>query len=245
MIDFTLSKLNLLVFVLAVTAIVLFFMNTVNSNLKTRQSYELVYKVGQELKTGIDNPSYCNVKYIDIPKRLKLNSGITSTYNINYILNIAVYDFPNNEDKKKLVLSVLDGQKKNLYAAYDLDFKGDIFFYEWEYDNEDGKYFFSKKNDDEKYIDFKPQIINSIDHKLIIAKKIIDGKSTIHVFACGNKNNIPGCSDYFAKINGNNFITHLISEEKIDCVCYSSPLARNYSQQTDVDAATHLISICQ
>jgi len=129
MIDFTLSKLNLLVFVLAVTAIVLFFMNTVNSNLKTRQSYELVYKVGQELKTGIDNPSYCNVKYIDIPKRLKLNSGITSTYNINYILNIAVYDFPNNEDKKKLVLSVLDGQKKFFFTRGNMITKtANIFF---------------------------------------------------------------------------------------------------------------------
>lgn len=243
MIDFTLSKLNLLVFVLAVTAIVLFFMNTVNSNLRTRQSYELVYKVGQEIKTGIDNPSYCSVKYIDIPRRLKLNYGITSSYNLNYILNIAVYDFPENDSKKKLVLSILDGRKKNLFAAYDLDFNGDVIFYEWDYS--DGKYNFEKK-DNEKYIDLRPYIVDSIDHQLVIAKKVIEGKLTIHVFACGKRNNIPGCSDYYAKINGNNFITNLVNIQKIDCVCYSSPLARNYaSQQDNPNIAGQVIDACQ
>ncbi len=237
MIDFTLSKLNLLVFVLAVTAIVLFFMNTVNNNLRTRQSYELVYKVGQELKTGIDNPSYCSIKYVDIPRRLQLNSGITSSYNINYIMNISAYEIPDSDGEKKVVLSILDGAKKNLFAAYDLDFEGEIIFYEWEF--VDGTYIFTNDKD---YIDLRPHVINSIDHSLVVAKKVTGGTSTIHIFSCGKRNNIPGCSDSLAKFSGTDFITYLVETKKIDCACVSTTIARNYAPSLEQQ---HLINACQ
>lgn len=243
MIEFTLSKLNLLVFVLAVTAIVIFFMNTINSNLRTRQAYEIVYKVGQEIKIGVDNPSYCSVKYAEIPKRLQINHGFTSSYNIDYLLNISAYDIPENDGKQKMVLAILDSRKKNIYAAYDLDFNGIVHFYYWEYNSDTGKYTFEKK-EDENYLDLAPDQRNSIDQTIVIAKKIRDGQTHIHLFACGRRGNIPGCSNHY----NDDFIKDLVTEQRIDCICMSDTLARKYGSISDdgvIGATENKIEICQ
>jgi hypothetical protein len=241
MIEFTLSKLNLLVFVLAVTAIVIFFMNTVNSNLRTRQAYELVYKTGQEIKVGFDNPSYCSVKYIDIPKKIKLNTGISSVFNINYILNISVHDNLST-DTKKIVLAILDAKKEKIFAAYDLDFNGEVVLYEWEFNDSLGKYeYFIINNSDSNSIDLQTNKKDSIDHTLILAKKIKEGVPTIHLFSCGKVNNIPGCSNKLSKINSDDLITHLVDEKQINCICLSSTIALNYTQATPSDK----INACQ
>ncbi len=241
MIEFTLSKLNLLIFVLAVTAIVVFFMNTVNSNLRTRQAYELVYKIGQEIKTGVDNPSYCSIKYVEIPRRIKINYGITNSYNINYLLNISAHEISSDSDIKKIVLSILDGQKKNIFAAYDLDINGEVVFYDWTFDS--GKYKYESLSD--QFLDLNPEKKDSIDQTIVIAKKIKDGRQTIHIFACGKKNNIPGCSNFYSEINGSSnngdLITYLKTEENIDCICLSNPIAREY---TPGGATQNLIDAC-
>jgi len=79
MFEFTLSKVNMLIFVTAIAVVVIFFMNTLNDNLKTRQSYETSYKIGKEIKSLFDSDSYCSIKFIDIPKTISTNKGNLSS----------------------------------------------------------------------------------------------------------------------------------------------------------------------
>jgi hypothetical protein len=212
MMEFALSKLNLLIFVTAIAAIVLFFMNTVNSNFRTRQSYELTYKVGESIKSGIESNSYCNIKSIEIPTKIKINSGSSYNHTNKYILNISSFT---SGDQNKLIVSVLDSKKKNIFAAYDIDYNGTVNLYSWNYNN--GIYKFENTDDSQlefKYLDFDTLRMNSIDNRIIVAKKIINNRAQIYIFACGYKNNIPGCAS-----TNSNFLETLIKDEEISCFC--------------------------
>lgn len=198
MFEFTLSKLNLLIFVTAIAAIMLFFLNTVNANLKTRQSFELTYKIGKELKSGIDGKSYCSIKYIKIPKTIKTNQGSSNIFNINYKFNIAQYDYENpninSSLNKKLIIAITDQKNKKIYAAYDIDFEGNFTFYESEYDLDTGKYNFLEKKDDVGIYD--PLKVKSIDTTLLFIKKINNGKLDYYIIPCEKKNSIYSCKDF-------------------------------------------------
>jgi hypothetical protein len=207
MIEFTLSKLNLLIFVLSIAAIVIFFMNTVNSNLQTRQSYELAYKVGQEVESILNSESYCSSRYVNIPNTIQLNSGEHSRNNLNYILRI--YDFPsdNLDDKNKLVFTIMDKRNNEIYAAYDIDYNGVVNFYN--YNLTASNYIYNPTTDG--YLDLNPTKKDSIDNKIIIAKKIKAGRQHIYVFACDDYVDKPACVNHLDE--------NLIPNENLSCLC--------------------------
>ena len=218
MMEFALSKLNMLIFVTAIAAIVLFFMNTVNSNFRTSQSYELTYKVGESIKSGIESSSYCNVKYVSIPNKIKINSGDSYYNNSKYILNISNFS---GDDGNKLIISILDHKKKNIFAAYDIDYNGVVKFYDWDYTN--SKYIFNKVDESPYYyLDFDTLKKDSIDNRITIAKKVINTVPHIYIFSCGYKNNIPGC----AQINSD-FTDTLVDDQNISCMCAIPELSKD------------------
>ncbi len=196
MIEFSLSKLNMLIFVTAVAAIVIFFMAAVNSNMKTRQSYELVYKVGKELKTGIESNSYCTVKFIYIPKTIQTNSGSSDVFNIKYKLNISVY----NREPKTLVFAILDRKthKQRIYAAESIDYNGEIKLYKSNCTNTDCNIVLVE---DRNSVDYDPLKASSIDTTILFAKTIDDGKPKVYLMPCLYKNGIYSCNDF---LNSNN-----------------------------------------
>lgn len=191
MIEFSLSKLNLLIFVTAIAAIVIFFITTFNSSLKTRQSYELVYKVGKEIKTGIENESYCTVKFITIPKTIQTNTGTSDTFNMRYKLNISSY----GEDTKKIVLTVMDRKKEpKIYAAYDIDYNGAIALYKSESCTDFPNCDIQLSED--YSVDYDPSKRDSIDSQILFAKIISDGKPLVFLIPCLEKKGIYTCGHF-------------------------------------------------
>lgn len=203
MIEFALSKLNLLIFVTAIATIVIFFMGAVNSQMKNRQSYELIYKIGKEVKMGIESNSYCTVKFIDIPNKIYTNSGNSDAFSLKYKLNIAAYNYTGTgiEDySKKIILTIVDRKEKNqkIYAAYDIDFNGVVHFFNADY--QDGRYNFEKINEDpkskESIVNLDPLKAYSIDSTILFVKKIENGIPNIYLFPCLKKNGIYQCRNY-------------------------------------------------
>ena len=198
MIEFALSKLNLLIFVTAVAAIVVFFMGAVNSNMKIRQSYELVYKVGKELSAGIESNSYCTVKFITLPQKIYTNSGNSDAFTIKYKLNISSNVSPTQDPdslEKKLVLAIIDRKTNNpkIYAAYDIDYEGEVRFYDANYDGDTGNYDFSEP---QEIVNYDPLKTKSIDTTLLFIKEIKNGKSIIYLIPCVRRNDLYQCKGF-------------------------------------------------
>lgn len=210
MIEFSLSKLNMLIFVTAVAAIVIFFMAAVNSQMKTRQSFELVYKVGKELKTGIESNSYCTVKFITIPKTIQTNSNGSDAFSIKYKLNISAY-----AEKQKLVLAVIDRKqyKPKIYAAYDIDYEGTMKLYNSVCDANtqcNGSTNIAVVDGNPGIVDFDPLKVNSIDTQILFAKTINNGSPTIYLIPCLYKNGIYSCRAFLNAENPNGKLKDLI-----------------------------------
>ncbi|MEI8364122.1 MAG: hypothetical protein WCF78_01555 [archaeon] len=202
MIEFTLSKLNLLIFVTAIAAIVLFFMNTVSSNLMTRQGFELAYKTGKELKSGIDSESYCTIKYIDIPVKLKTNENTSSIYSIPYVMNISTHKFDlTTKYENKMVITIMNLKKTKILAAYDVDYNGEITFIN-AFKPEDQpllqRYYTIPVNwnTNDISIDFSPTRADSIDSTILFIKKVKDNKNYFYIMPCAKKYGYRSCGYY-------------------------------------------------
>jgi len=191
-------------------------MNTVNNNLQTRQSYELAYKVGQQFETILNSKSYCSSKYINIPNNIQISAGKNSNTNLNYILRI--YDFPSDapEDKNKLVFTIMNKRNKEISAAYDVDYNGIVNFYEYDY-NVTNDYQYTSTSQD--YLDFIPTNKDSIDNKIIISKKIKNGKEYIYIFACDDYLNKPACHFFLEN--------KLITDKNVTCLCIIPEISEN------------------
>lgn len=199
MFEFALSKLNMLLFATAIAAIVLFFMNTVNSNLQTRQSYELAYNIGRDIKLITDSESYCSIKYIDIPTRIKSGQSSTNTFNKAYILNIMELekDTSENNYNKKLVISILDQKKKKIYGAYDIDFNGNFLFYNAEspYENIDNW------ESEEDYGEYNTLRVKSNDSTLVLIKNRKEGEDNYYILPCAKQNGVLTCKNFVCNDN--------------------------------------------
>jgi len=211
MIEFSLSKLNMLIFVTAVAAIVIFFIGAVNSNMKTRQSYELVYKIGKELKTGTESNSYCTVKFMDIPKTIQTNSGNSDAFNIKYKLNVS--SFP---EQGKLVLAVVDRKvnKPRIYAAYDIDYNGDVKIFESDICDNYPVCEINPAENNSTYFD--PSKAYSIDSTILFAKTINQGQPVIYLIPCVRKNGIYSCRNFLR--TDDSLGTNITPKEAIPCL---------------------------
>lgn len=222
--EFALSKFNLLIFVTAIAAIVLFFMNTVTSNLTTRQGFELAYKTGKELKSGIDSESYCTIKYIDIPIKLKTNESSSTMYSIPYILNLSTYKIPENENsglKNKLVLAIMDKKKSKIIASYDVDYNGTIYFANafLPEDSHDPTYYQNTTNwvFSDINLDLNPNRVTSIDTTILFIKRVINTENYYYIMPCSKRNGLRTCKDFVQeRLYNENTITE--PGVKVNCI---------------------------
>ncbi|MFH0905705.1 MAG: hypothetical protein V1824_00020 [archaeon] len=232
MMEFTLSKLNMLIFVTAIAAIVVFFSATVNSNLKTRQGFELAYKITQNIKSGLEANSYCSIKEIEIPNYLKTSASASNLYKINYILNFSEFTIPQNNNsqfEKKLVTAIFNTKRDKILAAYDVDYNGVFHFYSAEMDDQGGYNYTDSNNS----VDYNPLKENSLDNKLFFIKKINNGINHYYIFPCAKKNGILQCKDYgYYGTSANRFIcSQLFLEEKLTCIDSHIELTCNVENQ--------------
>jgi hypothetical protein len=188
MFEFTLSKVNMLIFVTAIAVVVIFFMNTLNDNLKTRQSYETAFKIGKEVKSLMDSDSYCSVKFIDIPRVISTKQGTLST-GITYKLGLQEYDLLNS---KSIIIYITDSREREILGAYNLDYNGEINFYESEFNSPD--YSFSELSDTNAI--YEPRKVNSNETKLMFIKNIKDGITKYYVFPCEKRFSLYTCREY-------------------------------------------------
>jgi len=185
MFEFTLSKINMLIFVTAIAVVVIFFMNTLNDNLKTRQSYEVSYKIGKEVKSLIDSESYCSIKFIDIPKTIRINEGSAMAYKLGF-QNYTLYD------QSSLIIYITDIKEKKILGAYNLDYNGTIIYHTSEYDAPN--YVYSIGDADKIFFD--PRKVNGNESKIMLIKNIKDNELTYNVIPCEKKLSTYSCKRF-------------------------------------------------
>ncbi len=184
MMGFTLSKLNLLILVTVLFAIISFFMfaltGIVVGNLAQLMVKDYSISVFGLVSGGEDK--LCHTTDVTIPESLKYFGGLTPTQYFYYVLNVKRFPREFEEDRLSTLIFQIASRKEpdKIIATSSIDINAEIIFYDWETDPEDRLVEKDSLTLDPLSIGIAPK--NSM--KLI--KEVYNGKTYIHIIACSS-----------------------------------------------------------
>jgi len=193
MLGFILSKLNLLILVTSIFAIVSFFALGLGDITKVKEARELATKSVEKAASVANSPASCESSYFPFPAKLK-----TSGSNFYYVLKISKGEIQRGEDKINILIFTVypreEIKKKFLSSSYvpkaiaadSFRTNSDIFLYGLDYR---GSGYIGNISDslsttnppNEIYID--PQAENPVN-AMILVKEVQNGKKNFHVIGC-------------------------------------------------------------
>ncbi|HLC78919.1 MAG TPA: hypothetical protein VJG83_00680 [archaeon] len=193
MLDFILSKLNLLILVTAIFAIVSFFAFSLSDIAKVKEAAELVSKIKEKSFALASSPSYCLSDGHDLPGDLSIAGG--SFYYVMKIskrqletaggdnLNVLIFSLYQREEIKK---SFDDSTyEAKAIAANSFRTSSELHLYGQDYDGTDysGAIADSVEGKEEIFVD--PQATNPVDSVEFI-KEIEGGEGKLYVIGCSS-----------------------------------------------------------
>src|SRR3989344_244520 len=104
MLGFTLSKMNLMIFAVAIFAIVFFFTSSLDDSLKVRELNDLVNGHALVASEMISSPSFCDSLQRSLPSRLDLGN-FSSLY---YVLKISAIKENSDSDLTTVIFSAAE-----------------------------------------------------------------------------------------------------------------------------------------
>jgi hypothetical protein len=178
MLGFTLSKINLLIFVVAVFSIILFFMYGFSGILVQNIATDYIRIHTQDAFTLVGSPSLCAAQIHFLKDSIESSSGNTGR-GMYYVINIKKGQ--GKEGMNKLIFALAPRKNpENYIAASSFDVNAEIVFFDFEkLKNGD-----PSMNDSNTLLD--PQALFP-SNAYVILKEVNLGETTIYVIPCSNR----------------------------------------------------------
>lgn len=197
MLGFTLSKLNLLIFVIAVFSIVSYFIVAFQTNATTKIALDLVKNESSDAYSIISSDSLCDSKQSLLPASLSPDASIRN--GSLYVMKISKIESgdvsPPPESipgSTKIVFAIAKRKTQNeLISASSIEVKAKVYLFE--YDTLSSS--MAIKNNAYDFSVFDPQAVTRINEILLI-KEVINGVKHIYLIPCSADNSADDCK-YF------------------------------------------------
>ncbi len=179
MLGFTLSKINLLIFVVAVFSIILFFIFGFSGILLENIANDYIRIHAQDAFTLVGSPSLCAAQIHYLKDSIESSSG-NSGRGLYYIINIKRGEGKN--DFNKMIFSLAPRKTPNEFiASSSFDLNAALFFFDFDELVSGGTI---HVNDSNSLLD--PQKINP-SNAYVILKEVNLGRTSVYVIPCGNR----------------------------------------------------------
>jgi len=181
MLGFTLSKLNLLILVTALFAIISFFMLSLSDIMVGTLAQELVNDAGITVFSLVKGELLCRKPSITIPESIEYFGGLMPTRKFYYVMNIKRFpETPVEEGINTMIFQVASRKdKKNIIATTSVDLNARILLYDWDPVTD----LFSEAASLE--IDPESAGIGTKD-SIVFVKEVFEGKNYLHIIACSS-----------------------------------------------------------
>jgi hypothetical protein len=179
MLGFTLSKINLLIFVVAVFSIVLFFVFGFSSILVENIANDYVRIHAQDAFTLIGSPSLCSAQKQYLKDSIESGSG-NSSKGLYYVLNIKKTEGKNGLNKMIFALAPRRTPEQYIAAA-SFDVNAEIKFFDFESLTGGGTPVMNNFN---SLMDPQAALPSNA---YVILKEVNLGKTTVYVIPCSNR----------------------------------------------------------
>jgi hypothetical protein len=184
MLGFTLSKLNLLIFVIAIFSIVSYFLLSFQANATAKVALDLVKIQSSDAYSIITSDSLCDSKEILLPRSLSFDPN--SPRGQFYVLKILTIESNLDEEgipeTTKIVFSVADRREffqrnQEIITASSIDVDGKVYLFEYDPTASPTVQL------QESLTVFDPQASTPIN-KIILIKEIVQGKTHSYFIPC-------------------------------------------------------------
>ncbi len=190
MLGFILSKMNLLILVVAIFAIVAFFTFGLADIIKIKESELVLDRVTKKAYALVNSPSYCDSAYHYLPRAITVTGE-----DFYYVMKISkgTIELAGGEDTNILIFSVFSRKDQtNALAANSFRTKAAIWIFSKDYDGKE--YSGSIENvcdspDEGCSAVLDPQARGKQD-ALVLVKEVIGGLPILYVIPCNSEGNI-------------------------------------------------------
>ena len=188
MLGFILSKLNLLILVTAMFAIISFFLfgltGVVVSNLA-----QLLVKDYSESVFGLvsgGQDQLCHSSSVVIPESIEYFGGLMPSQRFYYVMNIKRFPPEFEEGKLSTLIFQIASRKEpdKIIATSSIDVNARIFLYDWETEPLD-------RLVEKSSITLDPESMGvARKNSMVLAKEVYNGKTYLHIIACSSSGGI-------------------------------------------------------
>lgn len=178
MLGFTLSKINLLIFVTAVFSIILFFIFGFSQVLVENISQDYIRIHAQDAFTLIGSSSLCSAQIHYLKDSIESSSGNTGR-GLYYVMNIKKAEGSNGLNKLIFALAPRKTPEEFIAAA-SFDIEAEIKFFDFQ-ELKEGR---PSVNDSNVLLD--PQAVLP-SNAYVILKEVVSGQTIVYVVPCSNR----------------------------------------------------------
>ena len=198
MIGFILSKLNLLILVTAIFAIVAYFSFWLGESMVSQQALQIINRYARNAENVIFAPNQCNVTSVTIPAWINFFGNIETGNRFFYLLDISkienVSTTAGGKPMNNLIVSVLDKKTKNVVAAKSFGTTATIRLFSWNPKNDE----LAELLPPDKNTTLNPQSAPSPTNSVYLVKEIYNGEPFFYVIPCSSQAH--GCEANLQKV---------------------------------------------
>ncbi|MDD5163663.1 MAG: hypothetical protein PHD95_05660 [Candidatus ainarchaeum sp.] len=178
MLAFALSKMNLLILVTALFAIVAYFMFGLTDFFVASSATQMVNAKAEQALGIANSNKLCFSSPVNIPSAIKYFGGSKDFF---YAMKISREpETTVSGENNTLIFSIVNRREQNrIIAAKSIDIDAEIILFEWSYDNATGIDALKQKNS----IVVDPQAANP-QNSFMLIKETFKGKNYVYVISC-------------------------------------------------------------
>ncbi len=181
MLGFTLSKLNLLILVTALFAIIAFFLFQLTGMMVSVLAQQMVTDYSETIFGIVVQPSLCRKSNVTIPESIEYFGGLMPTKRFYYVMHIKRYpEQPVEGQLSTLILQIANRKESDkIIATSSIDLNASILLYDWDSEND--------IMSEQSAITFDPESTGiATKNSMQLIKEVYNGKSYLHIIACSS-----------------------------------------------------------
>jgi len=181
MLGFTLSKLNLLILVTAMFAIISFFLFSLTSIVVSDLAQQMVNDYSETVFGLVKGEILCRKASATIPESIEYFGGLMPSQRFYYVMNIKRYPEEFREDALNALIFQIASRKERdkIIATSSLDLNARIYLYDWDP--------MTDTMEEKSVLEIDPESAGvATKNSTVFIKEVYKGKNYLHIIACSS-----------------------------------------------------------
>ena len=180
MMGFTLSKLNLLILVTAMFAIIAFFMFSLSDIVVSNLAQQLVKEQSETVFGLVSGEILCRKSDVTIPESIQYFGGMMPSKRFYYVMHVKRYpEVPQEGSLNTLIFQVASRKEPDMIiATSSIDLNASIFLYDWNPETD--------IMEEKSSMTIDPESMVTVKNSMVLVKEVYQGKNYLHIIACSS-----------------------------------------------------------